>query len=141
MTSPARAGGPHMRGGLRDERVVERVLPVAPTAARLARGTAQLACRAWRVSSACEVAALAVSELVGNAVRHGGSGRLTLRLSMTPRRLRLEVIDSSPGTPVVRQPPRDAENGRGLWMVAELATRWGVEPTPGGKSVWVEIAL
>ena len=96
MTSAARVGGPHLRGSqLPHERVVERTLPVSPGAARLARATAQVACRTWRISSACEVAVLAVSELVGNAVRHGGSGRLTLRLSMTPRRLRLEVRGTS----------------------------------------------
>ena len=130
-----------MRGRLEDERVVERTLPVSPGSARLARATAQVACRAWRISPACEDAALAVSELVGNAVRHGGSGRLTLRLAMTPRRLRLEVTDDSAGSPALRMPPPDAESGRGLWLVASVATRWGVEPAPPGKRIWVEIAL
>lgn len=142
MTTAARVGGPHLRGSeLAHERVVERTLPITPGAARLARATAKVACRAWSVSSACEVVTLAVSELVGNAVRHGGSGRLTLRLSMTPRRLRLEVVDSGPGTPVVRTPPVDAESGRGLWLISELSTRWGVEPEPPGKRIWVEVAL
>ncbi len=130
-----------MRGSrLPHQRVVERTLPVTPGAARLARATAQVACRVWRIS-ACEVAVLAVSELVGNAVRHGGGGRLTLRLFMTPRRLRLEVIDSGEGTPAVRKPPPDAESGRGLWIISELSTRWGVEPAPPGKCIWVEVAL
>ena len=142
MTSAARVGGPHLRGsGPPDERVVERTLPVTPGAARLARATAQVACRAWSISSAGEVAVLAVSELVGNAVRHGGGGHLTLRLSMTPRRLRLEVFDSGEGTPAVRKPPPDAEGGRGLWIISELSTRWGVEPAPPGKCIWVEVAL
>jgi hypothetical protein len=56
-------------------------------------------------------------------------------MSMTPRRLRLEVTDASAGTPVVRSPPPDAENGRGLWLVSELSTRWGVDPAPVGKRV------
>ncbi len=142
MTSAVRVGGPHLRGSQPPhERVVERTFPVTPGAARLARATTQVACRAWSISSACEVVVLAVSELVGNAVRHGGSGRLTLRLFMTPRRLRLEVIDSGEGTPTVRTPPPDAESGRGLWIISELSTRWGVEPAPRGKCIWVEVAL
>ena len=142
MTSAARVGGPHLRGSqLPHERVLERTLPITPGAARLARATAQVACRAWSISSACEVVVLAVSELVGNAVRHGSGGRLTLRLSMTPRRLRLEVTDNAPGTPTVRTPPAEAEGGRGLWLISELSTRWGVEPAPPGKRIWVEVAL
>ena len=142
MTSAVRVGGPHLRGSQPPhERVVERTLPVTPGAARLARATAQVACRSWKISSACEVAVLAVSELVGNAVRHGSGGRLTLRLSMTPRRLRLEVRDSSESTPTLRKPPVDAEGGRGLWLISELSTRWGVEPAPPGKCIWVEVAL
>ena len=131
-----------MRGsGPPHERVVERTLTATPTAAALARATAKVACRAWRIPSACEVAVLAVSELVGNAARHGGSGRLTLRLSMTPRRLRLEVVDATAGIPTVRRPGPDAESGRGLWLISELSTRWGVEPTGAGKRIWVEVAL
>jgi len=145
VTSAVRLGSPAQRGRGADERVVERVLPATANAARLARVTVQVACSSWRVPEVCEVAVLAVSELVGNAVRHSpdGGGTLTLRLSMTPRRLRVEVVDPSPGPgrPTVKRPPADAESGRGLWLVSELATRWGVEPDGAGTRVWVEVAL
>ena len=143
MTSATRLGSADQRGRLAQEREVERVLPATPAAARLARTTVQVACSAWGIPSACDVAVLAVSELVGNAVRHTTprSDPLTVRLSMTPRRLRVEVVDTIPGAPSVRRPPVEAEGGRGLWLVSELATRWGVEPDPAGKRVWVEVAL
>ena len=144
MTSAVRLGTPAQRGSATEERVVERVLPATAGAARLARATVQVACSAWRIPSVCEVAVLAVSELVGNAVRHtadSGRGTLTVRLSMTPRRLRVEVVDASTGRPAVKHPPVEAEGGRGLWLVSELATRWGVEPDREGKRVWVEVAL
>lgn len=143
MTSATRVGSVRQRGRLAEEREVERVLPATAGAARLARTTVQVACSAWGIPSAAEVAVLAVSELVGNAVRHAipGSGSLTMRLKMTPRRLRIEVVDTIPGAPSVRRPPVEAEGGRGLWLVSELATRWGVEPDPAGKRVWVEVAL
>lgn len=143
MTSAVRLGSPAQRGCATDERVVERVIPATAGAARLARASVQVACSSWRIPSVCEVAVLAVSELVGNAVRHTGGARdpLTVRLSMTSRRLRVEVVDLSPGRPTVKHPPVDAESGRGLWLVSELATRWGVDPDPAGKRVWVEVAL
>lgn len=100
-----------MRGERCNERVLERTLPICSASARLARATAQAACRAWRIAAACDVAVLAVSELVGNAARHAVGGPLTLRLSMTPRRLRLEVTDACAGTPSSaprRRTPRTA---------------------------------
>ena len=33
------------------------------------------------------------------------------------------------------------EGGRGLYLVEQLATRWGSRPTPEGKAVWFEIPL
>jgi len=33
------------------------------------------------------------------------------------------------------------EGGRGLYLVEQLATRWGSRPTPEGKAVWFELPL
>ena len=49
--------------------------------------------------------------------------------------------DSSPALPRVLQVDRDAENGRGLHVVSQLATRWGARRTHTGKVVWCEQAL
>jgi len=38
----------------------------------------------------------------------------------------------------VLQVDKDAENGRGLHVVSQLATRWGARRTYSGKVVWCE---
>lgn len=87
-------------------------------------------------------ARLLVTELVSNAVLHG-SGPVGLVLTRAGQRLRVAVEDESPALPVVVRPtPPPTDNGRGMLMVASLATRWGVDPRADGrpgKRVWFEI--
>lgn len=98
-------------------------------------------CRLWRIPEVSDPAVLAVSELVGNAARAGGTD-VRLCLSWTPRRLRVEVCDAVPGTLTApRRVEAGKESGRGLWLVSQSATRWGSQPTPRGKCVWAEFAL
>ena len=137
----ARSGGSWQRGAVEDHGAVAWRLPVKPGSVRVARRLVHLMCRSWRIPQASESAVLAVSELVGNVARAGGTD-VRLCLSWTPRRLRVEVCDAVPGIP--RAPRRVAasdERGRGLWLVSQHATRWGSEPTPRGKCVWAEFAL
>lgn len=136
----ARPGGPWQRGSLLEHGVVQWSLPARPTSVRVARRLVPIVCRLWHTSAASDSAALAVSELMGNVVRAGGT-EVTVRLSWTPRRLRLEVCDTVPGAPVRRTPEPDAESGRGLWLVSQTAVRWGTRPWPRGKCVWAEFAL
>ena len=102
--------------------------------------------------TACEVpqdvvddAALVMSELVGNAVRHstagGDSDAVVLRVTVEQDLLRVELDDCSehlPGAP--EDPGQGAESGRGLLLVAELATSWGADAFAGGKRVWFQVA-
>lgn len=137
-----RAGDAAQRG-LRTpaERSFQCTFPLRPASVRLARDAVRRLCLAWRAVSAMDDAELAVSELFGNAVRAGGPERATLRISWTPRRLRVEVCDGAPGDPVLREPGPDEEGGRGLWLVRELAVRSGIERQAHGKCVWAEFAL
>ena len=41
---------------------------------------------------------------------------------------------------VIRAAETD-EGGRGLYLVDQLATRWGSRPTPDGKAVWFEMPI
>jgi hypothetical protein len=52
--------------------------------------------------------------------------------------LRIEVRDSGDGSPEVQAPEVDAEGGRGLRLVAELADDFGVTEHLVGKSVWLD---
>ncbi len=83
---------------------------------------------------------LLVTELVTNAVLHART-ELHLIIETEPGIVRLRVEDRSPGTPVLRHYDTDDVTGRGLALVEMLATRWGVDPRPDGKSVWCEITF
>ncbi|MFD9407671.1 ATP-binding protein [Streptomyces sp. NPDC059989] len=93
---------------------------------------------------AAEDVLLLVSEVVANACLHGG-GPGALRLDCTDERLRIEVTDGNPDPPVPVRAGSAAEAGRpgghGLLIVERLASRWGSRPWPGGKCVWLEVAV
>lgn len=136
-----RPGGPHLRGMPLRSNVVELRWPVAVHSARLARRVVQALCRVARLPAVLDDAALVVSEMVGNSVRAGCGDTILLRLDWTPRRLRIEVHDDAPGQPQLVHAGPEAEGGRGMWIVSQLAVRWGVTLKRPGKVVWAEIAL
>lgn len=82
--------------------------------------------------------ALAVSEVVTNAVVHAGS-HVGLRAFVTSTGVRVEVDDNSSHLPVVRRYAASAGTGRGLHLVDACVDAWGVTPTASGKTVWFEI--
>jgi anti-sigma regulatory factor (Ser/Thr protein kinase) len=89
--------------------------------------------------SGLDDAALVLSELVGNAVRHATGDVMQVRLRRTGRVLRISVRDGSPVSPRPRTAAVDDESGRGMQIVEALSHRWGWEPVPGGKVVWAEV--
>jgi len=91
----------------------------------------------------CETAALLVSELATNAVRHAG-GRpfeVTVRQLSEPDRVWCGVTDTDPGQPMLRSPSVTDEHGRGLRLVGALADRWGAHRRrdTDAKTVWFEL--
>ncbi|GAA4577898.1 hypothetical protein GCM10023176_52410 [Micromonospora coerulea] len=122
------------------------VVPHHATGARLARHrlATELAEVVPRVLLADLVAVLA--ELVGNAVRHadplpGGVVRVAWRLRSVAEGqcVQLRVTDGGAASgPLIRAASSDAVDGRGLHIVAGLASRWGVERDGLGQSVWAE---
>jgi anti-sigma regulatory factor (Ser/Thr protein kinase) len=83
---------------------------------------------------------LAASELVTNAVEHGG-GPISVQLAGYPDRLRLRVRDTSPRLPVRREATLLSERSRGLNIVAQLAAAIGHEPAVVGKWVWADFPV
>lgn len=81
-----------------------------------------------------------VSELVANAVLHGGSD-VDLFLRADDETVRVEVVDYGGGVPTMLAPPTEADRGRGLMVVEALATRWGVAFDDASKAVWAEFAV
>ena len=91
------------------------------------------------MSGDSEIAVLLVSELVTNAIVHGGSS-CELRAQQTRGGLRVEVHDQNPeSAPILNAGPPLNESGRGLQLVDTLADRWGWTENDHGKFVWFEI--
>ncbi|MGB8650382.1 MAG: ATP-binding protein [Mycobacteriales bacterium] len=117
---------------------VVAVLPPVAASATLARELVTARCRDWHVEGLSDDAALVVTELVGNAVRHAGT-EVVLRMDKIPSGVRLEVSDASTRPLRPRSASRGEEGGRGLLLVDALSTRYGVEAEPRGKRVWAEL--
>ncbi|MGH8823338.1 MAG: ATP-binding protein [Jiangellaceae bacterium] len=106
-----------------------------PRVRRLVGGTLH----SWGLTGAQDVTLLLVSELVTNALHHG-LPPLELRLSADDGCVRVEVFDAAGDhEPALEFPPLDAVHGRGIEIVAALASRWGSAPAPMGKVVWFEV--
>jgi anti-sigma regulatory factor (Ser/Thr protein kinase) len=96
-------------------------------------------------------AALVISELVGNAVRHGAplaDGGLRVGWTVTDSVVRLEVSDGGRGPlrheviePRLGGGSADAETGRGLAIVALLTASWGSAFDSTSAVVWADVAL
>ncbi len=83
---------------------------------------------------------LLTSEVVTNAIIHGRSGPL-LAVDVRECTVRVGVGDVSPELPVRRDGGLDDVAGRGVVIVDELASSWGVErERDGSKRVWFEVA-
>ncbi|MBT2213056.1 MULTISPECIES: SpoIIE family protein phosphatase [Actinomadura] len=64
-----------------------------------------------------------------------------LRLRRGADAIWVEVFDSDMRLPRIRSAGETDEGGRGLYLVDQLATRWGARPTASGKAVWFELPL
>jgi serine phosphatase RsbU (regulator of sigma subunit) len=62
-----------------------------------------------------------------------------LRLRRGASAVWVEVFDPDLRLPRIRTAGETDEGGRGLYLVEQLATRWGSRPTPEGKAVWFEM--
>jgi anti-sigma regulatory factor (Ser/Thr protein kinase) len=78
---------------------------------------------------------LVVAELLDNAYRHaGGPVQLRLRRSDEPCEITVAVADTGAGAPRLRTP--DGQGGRGLLLVDQICSAWGVSHHDNGKVVW-----
>lgn len=111
-------------------------------AAPRARAFASGVLASWRFPVELrDLGVLAASELVANSLKHG-TPPMRLRLRRTDRRLVIEVTDGDEHLPRRRRAEPADEAGRGISIIATIATSWGSRRTPGGgKAVWCEFAL
>ncbi len=96
----------------------------------------------------------ALLQMMAAGGEHGGSGLegMPAHAGEEPREFRvrlrrgaesawIEVFDPDLRLPRIRSAGATDEGGRGLYLVEQLATRWGSRPTPEGKAVWFEVPL
>ncbi|HEU5156140.1 MAG TPA: hypothetical protein VFU43_04030 [Streptosporangiaceae bacterium] len=144
------------------------VLAALPTTPYWARALTREALRSWSLDPFTETTALLVSELAANAIKAlgvtpvGGTAPppvqpklIALRLSASSRTVIAEVWDGDPNVPQPKTPGPDDTSGRGLLLVARMASRWGyyhpthhvdeqshrLWPAPGGKVTWFEVMI
>jgi anti-sigma regulatory factor (Ser/Thr protein kinase) len=121
------------------QRSLSVTLTAGPVAAAEARRHVLAAIEAWAVSADSYVAALLTSELVTNAIRHA-CGPVRLFVTCSCGQLRVYVHDASREWATSLAASVDAEDGRGLMLVASLATHWGCYRTSAGKAVYFTLA-
>lgn len=108
-----------------------------------ARAFARTTLADWSLpDEVAEGALLAVGELAANALTHGVAP-VALRLRRTDRRLIVEVPDGDDHLPRRRRAARTDESGRGIEVVASVASSWGARRSEHGegKVVWCEFVL
>ncbi|MFD8723035.1 SpoIIE family protein phosphatase [Streptomyces sp. NPDC059629] len=118
------------------DHVVSWEVPVDPAAVADVRAQATRQVSAWGYDELAMTTELIVSELVTNAIRYA-EPPIRLRL-LRDARLTCEVADGSSTAPRLRHARSTDEGGRGLFLVAQLAHRWGARYTGEGKIIWAE---
>jgi DNA-binding NarL/FixJ family response regulator len=108
------------------------------TASAAARRFVEETLARWDCASVLDTVNLLVSELVTNAVIHARS-EADVAVRLTADAVRVEVSDQASGAPARRVADDEATSGRGFEIVEALASAWGVEPGPTGKTVWFEV--
>ncbi|MEV8532468.1 SpoIIE family protein phosphatase [Streptomyces sp. NPDC051211] len=124
---------------LASDQVAEWDVPADPSAVGRVRNAASAQLSAWGLDEVAFTAELILSELITNAIRYGGEP-IRVRL-LRDRVLTCEVSDSSSTAPHLRYAATTDEGGRGLFLVAQLAERWGTRYTGRGKVIWAELPL
>ncbi|MET9435541.1 SpoIIE family protein phosphatase [Streptomyces sp. NPDC006551] len=114
-------------------------VPRDPAAVSRVRTACARRLEAWGLEDIAFATELVLSELITNAIRYGAEP-ITVRL-LRDRTLICEVSDGSSTSPHLRRAKTTDEGGRGLFLVARYAERWGTRYTPDGKVIWTEQSL
>jgi anti-sigma regulatory factor (Ser/Thr protein kinase) len=122
-----------------DQFVAGRFAP-AMTTPRGARQMVASALEGWGLDDVYGSAALVVSELATNAVKHAGTDLDVIVSKLNGEHVRVEVVDGSYEPPVRPDAPSE-ESGRGISLVEHFSDDWGAEARPDGKVVWAVIPV
>ncbi|UXY30585.1 SpoIIE family protein phosphatase [Streptomyces sp. HUAS TT20] len=123
---------------LPSDQVADWDVPRDPAAVSGMRSAVSEKLAEWDLSELDFGMELILSELITNAIRYG-SEPIHVRL-IKDRTLTCEVSDGSSTSPHLRYAATTDEGGRGLFLVSQMAERWGTRYTPQGKVIWAELA-
>lgn len=160
-TNPLTPTGRLLRAILGQHAILGRALPEHPAAGREPPGTRRAhlhlpahaqspaaarrlvarQCRAWGMDAVADRAMVVASELTSNAVQHAGTD-IDITVAEVAGSLRISVRDrggEAPSSIAPKLPRQLSEGGRGLPIIAALATDWGVFPFGDGKTIWAAI--
>jgi PAS domain S-box-containing protein len=115
--------------------VVRQRLDPHPSSVSSARRLVTAALSGLGRAELADDAALAVSELVTNALVHAGTP-MEVVVSQRGAEVVVEVLDDNPRLPFRRHHAELAGTGRGLRLVEQLVDAWGARERPPGKAVW-----
>lgn len=118
----------------------EVTLPGATSSVPTARRFVDFLLTSWGEPDTAWTAALCVSELAGNCALHARTA-FTVTVELDDGVVRIEVSDGSVRVPAQRSYDTGSTTGRGLRLVGEYASSWGVDVTEAGKTVWVVLDL
>jgi anti-sigma regulatory factor (Ser/Thr protein kinase) len=113
-------------------------VPAEPASAAVARRFIGTMVALWDCDDPEQLAVLLTSEIVANAVRHAHRD-IRVDVVADNAAVRVSTTDDDPRMPRLMIVPRGATSGRGLFLVDALASAWGVDPSPPGKTVWFEL--
>ena len=94
---------------------------------------------AWSRTDLVDDAAVITTELATNAVLHARTGFTVTISCRADGAIRVAVRDASLLPPRLRRPAPTEGSGRGLGLVAAIATGWGTDVLPDGKVVWAQL--
>nr|WP_229854365.1 SpoIIE family protein phosphatase/ATP-binding protein [Streptomyces filipinensis] len=127
--------------------IAEWDVPRDPAAVAPVRSACARRLTEWGLEQAAFTAELILSELITNAIRYGSEPIAVRLLRTVPTSgpaagtLIFEVSDGSSTSPRLRRARVTDEGGRGLFLVARFAERWGTRYTSTGKVIWAEQSL
>ena len=104
-------------------------MALAPAGARVGGGAARAAPRGWDTDD------------YDDGFPERSARTFTLRMRRGAAAVWVEVFDADMRLPRIRSAAETDEGGRGLYLVDQLATRWGSRPTKDGKAVWFEVPV
>lgn len=152
----SRVAGCRLAGGRQGPRAVTEYLARCrlarvPESVAMARDVVRKALAEWGLSALADDAVLCVSEAVTNSIQHARTPFRTVTLTgwYSGATVHLEVVDGDRHRPRRTVPAEAAalpwpgqarlrDRGRGIFLISQLSTRWGVAPRPPGKRVWFE---